>query len=76
LRNRLWLVGHGIDGDSFGEYHTLHRGSDIVVFEYVPAEVCPVCGDTLSDSQTIKRLEDLLDTESEPDKTAPVYQYV
>ena len=55
--------------------HTLQRGSEIFVFEHVPAEVCSVCGDTLLAPSTIKHLEKLLYTKSKPDRTAPVYEY-
>ena len=55
--------------------HTLQRGSDIFVFEHVPAEVCSVCGDTLLTPRTIKRLEDLLSARSKPGRIAPVYEY-
>jgi len=55
--------------------HTLQRGSEILVFEHVPVEVCSVCGDTLLAPRTIQHLEDLLSTKSKPGKTAPVYEY-
>lgn len=55
--------------------HTLHRGSEILVIEHVPADVCSVCGDTLLAPQTIQHLENLLHTKSKPYRTAPVYEY-
>ena len=55
--------------------HTLQRGSDILVFERVPADVCSVCGDTLLAPATIKHLEDLLRAKSTPGRTAPVFEY-
>jgi len=55
--------------------HTLQRGSDIVVFEHVPAEVCSICGDTLLSPDTIRHLEDLLRAKSQPGRTAPVFEY-
>jgi YgiT-type zinc finger domain-containing protein len=55
--------------------HTLQRGSEIFVFERVPAEVCSVCGDTLLAPATIRQLEKLLHTQSKPRRTAPVYEY-
>ena len=55
--------------------HTLQRGSDIFVFEHVPAEVCSVCGDTLLSPETMRRLEYLLCAKSQPGRTAPVFEY-
>ena len=55
--------------------HTVHRRSDILVFEHVPAEVCSICGDTLLAPGTIKHLEDMLCAKAKPGKTAPVYEY-
>jgi len=56
--------------------HTLQSGSDILVFEHVPAEVCSICGDTLLSPETIRHLEDLVRAKSEPDRTIPVFEYV
>jgi YgiT-type zinc finger domain-containing protein len=64
-----------------GEYehrlivHTVQQGSEIFVFEHVPAEVCPVCGDTLLTPETIEHLEALLRSRSNPRRKAPVYEY-
>ncbi|MFO7905612.1 MAG: YgiT-type zinc finger protein [Pirellulaceae bacterium] len=55
--------------------HTLRRGSEILVFENVPAEVCTICGDTLLAPDTIKHLEELLRSKSPPKRTAPVFEY-
>jgi len=55
--------------------HTVRKGSEIFVFEQVPADVCCVCSDTLLSPTTIKHLEDLLCTKAKPGKTAPVYEY-
>nr|VFJ90998.1 MAG: YgiT-type zinc finger domain-containing protein [Candidatus Kentron sp. LFY]VFJ92182.1 MAG: YgiT-type zinc finger domain-containing protein [Candidatus Kentron sp. LFY]VFK24338.1 MAG: YgiT-type zinc finger domain-containing protein [Candidatus Kentron sp. LFY] len=55
--------------------HTLRRGTEIFVFEDVPAEVCSVCGDTLLAPRTIQHLEALLYPKSKPIRTAPVYEY-
>ena len=55
--------------------HTLHRGSDILVFEHVPADVCSVCGDTLLAPETIKHLEELMRAKGKPGRMAPVYEY-
>ena len=55
--------------------HTVHKGSDILIFEHVPADVCSVCGDTLLAPSTIKHIEDLLSTKAKPGKMAPVYEF-
>ncbi len=64
-----------------GEYedrrivHTLHRGSEILVFEHVPAQVCSVCGDTLLEPETLRHLEKLLEDKGTPRKLVPLYEY-
>ena len=55
--------------------HTLRRGTEIFVFERVPAEVCSVCGDTLLAPETVRHLEALLRGAGKPARTAPVYEY-
>ena len=55
--------------------HTVRRGSDIVVFEHVPAELCSVCGDILLLPETMRHLEELLSAGLKPDRTAPVFEY-
>jgi YgiT-type zinc finger domain-containing protein len=55
--------------------HTVCRGTDIFLFERVPADVCSVCGDTLLAPETVRHLEQILSRKSKADRTAPVYQY-
>ena len=55
--------------------YTLHRGSDILVFEHVPAEVYSECGDTVLAPETIERLEALLLAKAKPGKLAPMHEY-
>ena len=55
--------------------HTVHKGSDIFVFEHVPAEVCSICGDTVLVQETIRHLEVLLRSHRKPERLAPVYEY-
>ncbi len=62
--------------ESKGIVHTLHKGSEIFVFERVPAEVCSVCGDTILVPDTIKHVEELLRSKGKPERLAPVYEYV
>lgn len=64
-----------------GEYeerkivHTLCYRGKVVVFEGVPAEVCPVCGDVLLKPETVRRIEQLLEGKAALVSMAPLYQY-
>ena len=64
-----------------GEYeeklivHTVLPGGEVVVINHVPAEVCPVCGDTLFKPETIRRIEELLKTASGASRSVPLYEY-
>jgi hypothetical protein len=64
-----------------GEYedklivHTVRRGTEVLVFEYVPAEVCGICSDTLLAPETLRHLESLRRHKTTPGKFAPVYEY-
>jgi len=65
-----------------GEYEerkivqTARRAGRLVVIENVPAEVCAVCGDILLTPDTVRHVEAILQRAGEPDRTAPVYEYV
>ena len=65
-----------------GEYeqrkivHTVRHEGHVVVIDHVPAEVCSVCGDVLLKPETIRRIEELLQTETQPTSTVPLYDYV
>jgi YgiT-type zinc finger domain-containing protein len=65
-----------------GEYenklilHTVKRGSEVLVFEDVPAEVCNICSDMLLAPETVRHLERLIRQKSKPGRYAPVYLYV
>ena len=65
-----------------GEYedkkvvHTVRHRGRLIVIENVPAEVCSLCGDVLLRPDTIRRIEAILQQTREPDRTAPVYEYV
>ena len=52
---------------------TYHRGDRLVVVDQIPAEVCPICGDTLLRPDTVERIERLLANSQEPSRLAPVY---
>lgn len=55
--------------------HTVNRGSEIYVFENVPADVCPECGDTLLAPETIQHLDMLMRGKEKPERLIPVYEY-
>lgn len=55
--------------------HTVQHQGQIIVIEHVPAEVCPVCGDVLLKPDTIRRIEQLLNAQQKPLRTAPVYEF-
>jgi len=64
-----------------GEYehrfivHAVKRGSNVLVFENVPTEVCDVCSDILLAPETIRHLEELMKRNPESEKHIPVYAY-
>jgi YgiT-type zinc finger domain-containing protein len=55
--------------------HTVKHGTEVLVFENVPAEVCNVCSDTLLAPETVRHLEALIRNKSKPEKFAPLYEY-
>ena len=68
--------------DCAGEYeereiaHTVrHQGQGIVI-DHVPAEVCAVCGDVLLKPETVREIEALLDSATQPTTTVPLYAFV
>lgn len=56
-------------------YSTRYRGA-IVVAQDVPAEVCPICGDTLFTPETAEQLQRIVRERAQPVvEQAPVYQF-
>ena len=55
--------------------HTVRQGKEVLIFEQVPADFCPVCGDTLLKPETVRQLERLLRTKSRPDEMIPLYKF-
>jgi len=47
----------------------------VIVFDHVPAEVCPVCGDVLFRTEIVRRIEALLDGAVRPAKAVPLYEF-
>lgn len=64
-----------------GEYeerqivHTVRYQGEVVVIDHVPAEVCSVCEDVLLKPETVRRIEALLQTVTQPARTVPLYEY-
>ena len=52
----------------------LYQGK-IVILENVPAEVCGQCGEVLLRPEVLERLQDLVWSEEEPERTAQVPVY-
>jgi HTH-type transcriptional regulator / antitoxin MqsA len=57
-------------------HHAVRHRGRVIVIDHVPAEVCSACGDVLLEPETVRGIERLLDTLPEPQRTAPVYEYV
>ena len=55
--------------------HTVRHRGELVVIDHVPAEVCAVCGDVLLDPQTIRHVEQLLQSRHKPAGTVTLYEY-
>lgn len=64
-----------------GEYeerkvvHTVRHQGQVVVIDHVPAEVCSVCGDVLLKPETVRQIEMLLRTATQPASMVPLYEY-
>lgn len=65
-----------------GEYeerqivHTVRYQGQVIVIDHVPAEVCAVCGDVLLKPETVREIEALLDSATQPTTTVPLYEFV
>lgn len=64
-----------------GEYeerkivHPVRHKSQVIVIDHVPADICSICGDVLLKPETIRQIEDMLQTASQPTRTVPLYEY-
>ena len=64
-----------------GEYearsvlHTVRREGQVIVIDHVPAEVCAVCGDTLLQPDTVRKIEALLQQRRQPASRVPLYEF-
>jgi YgiT-type zinc finger domain-containing protein len=64
-----------------GEYeereivHTVRHLGRVIVFDHVPAEVCPVCGDVLLRPEVVRRIETMLQRQDPPAALVPLYEY-
>jgi YgiT-type zinc finger domain-containing protein len=55
--------------------HTVRYHGEVIVFDHVPAEVCPACGDVLLRAETVRRIEELLQARKRPAREVPLYEY-
>ena len=67
--------------DCVGEYeaqeiiHTVRYQGQVIVIDHVPAEVCSVCGDVLLRPETVRQIEKLLQTATQPTSMVPLYEF-
>ena len=65
-----------------GEYeekkivHTVRRKDKVIVIDHVPAEVCSICADTFLRPETVRHIENILENETLPTGSVPLYKYV
>ena len=65
-----------------GEYeerqivHTVRYRGQVLVIDHVSAEVCSVCGDVLLKPETVRKIETILDSATQPATTVPLYEFV
>jgi YgiT-type zinc finger domain-containing protein len=64
-----------------GEYeerrilHSERHGDQPLFVDDVPALVCRVCGDTLLSLDTVRHIEELLNSKEQPAKQVPVFVF-
>ena len=64
-----------------GEYearniiHPVRHQGQVIVIDHVPAEVCAVCSDVLLKPSTVRQIEKLLQTATQPVSLIPLYEY-
>ena len=64
-----------------GEYeerkviHPVRHKNQVIIIDHVPADICSVCGDTLLRPETVRQIENVLQTATHPARTVPVYEY-
>jgi YgiT-type zinc finger domain-containing protein len=58
-----------------GVTHTVRHEGQLVVIDHVPADVCTICGDVLFSPETIRVIEQMLSTRSQPSGSAPIYEF-
>ena len=54
---------------------TVRKNGEVIVIDHVPAEVCPICGDTLLSPDAVRRMESLMSSLGEPSRSIPLYEY-
>lgn len=56
-------------------FHAVKHQGRIIVIDRVPADVCTECDDVLFDADTVRRIEDLLRQDRQPETTVPLYEF-
>jgi YgiT-type zinc finger domain-containing protein len=56
--------------------HTVRHKGRLVVIDHVPAEVCRVCGELLLAPEAVRRIQEILETQPNPSRSVPLYEYV
>ena len=64
-----------------GEYeerkivHPVRHKNQVIVIDHVPADVYSICGDVLLKPETVRQIENVLQTATCPTRTVPLYEY-
>lgn len=69
------IIGCSGEYDARQIVHTVRYREQIIVIKHVPAEVCSDCGDVLLAPDTVRHIETLLRTPTQPAGTVPLYEY-
>jgi YgiT-type zinc finger domain-containing protein len=56
--------------------HVVHPKGQVLLFRNVPVWKCDICGDTLFDLETSRRLEQLMDAPGQLVGMVPLYEFV
>ena len=55
--------------------HCVERADEKVCIDHVPALVCDICGDVQFEAETVRRIQELLESRGTPDKHLPTYEF-
>ena len=69
------ILGCPGEYEARGVMHTVRREGQVIVIDHVPADVCTVCGDTLLQPDTVRKIETLLQQKRQPATRVPLYEF-